>query len=147
MSDKTRRALRMNRLRSDGTENTDLVTLVVRDPMTGEEIREDDGTPAVTIDLQPITEAERVEIVKLYTRLEKNPDGSRGLFELTDNAGAVDEMMRRAVVRWTGLVGCDDRPLACTKQTVVLIDAALRAQVTRKLFGAEAVVLSAESFR
>lgn len=146
----TRRALRMNSLRSDGRVNTDLVELVVRDPFTGEELREDDGTPSVVIFLQPLPEhgeGSHEEILRRYTRLEKNPAGGRQLFEVTDREAVANEILERTVARWVGIVGVDDRPLVCNAYTKTHIDERIRVQITRKLFGAEATEVAADSFR
>lgn len=144
---KTRRVLRLNRVNGDGRPRTGLIDLVVKDPVTGEELREPDGSPAVVLKLHPMLDDERAAIVKTHTRLERDPGGGRGLFEFTDQSAVADEIMCKAIDSWDGLVGADDRPLVCTDQTKVLLDAFLRVQVTRKLFGAEAVEVLAESFR
>lgn len=143
----TVRALRMNSLRSDGTPNTDLVRLEVKDPRTGEVIRNDDDSAAVIVNLRPMTPERRAAIVQEHTRLEKSPNGGRGLFEVVDERAAALAVLCEAIQSWTGLVGCDDKALACTAQTKVLLDAHLNLQITQKLFGAEAVEVSPDSFR
>lgn len=144
---KTRRALRLNRVNGDGRPVTGEIVLVVKDPATNEEMREPDGSPAVTIRLRAMDDAERASVVESFKTFEKDPNGGRGLFEVVDQGKVADEIMRRAITSWDGLVGADDRPLVCTAQTKVLLDAFLRVQVTRKLFGFEAVEVLAESFR
>jgi hypothetical protein len=144
---KTVRALRMNSVRSTGETNTELVKLVVRDPYTGEEMREDDGTEAVIILLQPIPDADHNAVIKKHTRLEKNPAGGRQLFEVVDQQAVSDELMQKGIVSWRGIVAADDRPLVCTDRTKVLLDERVKIQVSRKLFGVEAVEVAAESFR
>jgi hypothetical protein len=144
---KTRRVLRLNRVTGDGLPVVGTITLIVRDPMTNEDLLEPDGSPAVTIQLRPIDDVERAEIGAAHRTYEKDPNGGRMLFEVIDQTKVADEILRRAIVSWQGLVGADDQPLVCTNATKVLLDAFLRVQVTRKLFGAEAVEVLAESFR
>lgn len=145
---KTRRALRMNNLRSDGRPNTEPIVLVVRDPSTNEPmVDEKTGAPEVTITLQPMSDDERKQIVADRTTPQRDPNGGRGLYELTDHVEVTNDVLRKAVTSWDGIIGADDRPLVCNQQTVVLIDSSLKAQITRKLFGAEAVEVAAESFR
>lgn len=143
----TVRVLRMNNVRSDGRTNTELVPLVVRHPVTREEIRNDDGTPAVVIDLQPISDEEHEAILKAHTSLQRAEGGGRQLFPVVDGAAVTAAILRRGIVAWRGLVGADDRPLVCTDQTKPLLDDAVRNQVLRKLFGGEVVEITAESFR
>jgi hypothetical protein len=147
MAQSTRTVLRLNRINGDGTPRQTLIDLVVKDPVSGAELREADGTPAVVIHLRPMSDDERSKIVADGTRLEKDPQGGRGLYELVDQAKVAHEIMRRSIQSWDGLVGSDDRPLVCTDQTKVLLDAFLQAQITRKLFGAEVAEVLAESFR
>lgn len=146
MSD-TRTVLRLNRVRSDGSANRDLIAVVVKDPVTGEEMREADGTPAVVIYLRPMEEEERRAIIAEHTVLEKDPQGGRGIFERVDTKAVTDEVLRRAIDHWEGIAGSDDRPLICTDQTKILLDPFLQAQITRKLFNAEAVEVLTASFR
>lgn len=140
------RALRMNSLRSDGTTNTDDVILVVRDPLTGEPMLHDDGTPAVTITLRPLRDGEHDEIVRRHTTPEKSPTG-RGFYEKVDSQAISDEILEQTIVSWAGLVGVDDRPLVCTARTKRLLPERVKIQVTRKLFDGEATEVAAESFR
>lgn len=141
---KTVRALRMNSLRADGQENTDRVELVVRDPFTGVEIREDDGTPAVVIVLRPLAPGVHDAIIVKHTSLKRV---GQTLSEYIDQTAVSNEILCTVIEGWTGLVGCDDRPLLCTDAVKIKIDERLKMQVTRKLFGAEAVEVGAETFR
>lgn len=144
---KSVRALRMNGIKSDGSTNTELVQLVVRDPFTNEEIREDDGEPAVYIMLRAMPPDEHEAIVKKHTRMEKNPNGGRGLFEVIDQNAVSDEIMLRVIASWHGFVGADDKPLQCNDRTKLRIDERIKVQVSRKIFGAEATEVASESFR
>lgn len=146
MADAKRKALKLNRVLGSGAKTPDTVVLVVKD-YEGQDITNDDGTPAVTITLRPIAEDERRKIVAEFTRLEKDPNGGRGLFEHTDAQGANDEILRQAIVRWDGIVGYDEQPLVCTDATKLALDAFVRSQITRKLFGSEVVEVLAASFR
>lgn len=142
-----RLVLRLNRVNGDGTARQGLINLVVKDPVSGVELLDDSGAPAVVIRLRPMSDDERAAIVAEYTHLEKDPQGGRGLFERVDQTAVQHALLRRAIADWDGFVGSDDRPLVCNDQTKVLLDAFLRAQITRKLFGFEAVEVLAASFR
>lgn len=146
MGESKRKALRLNRVTGDGRPATKEIPVELIDPSTGDVLRNDDGTAAAVIIVRPIDDEEHKAIIDEFTTLEKDPAGGRGLFEKTDAKAVTDEVLRRCIVRWTGIVGADDQPLVCNTSTKVAIDAAMRTQVTRKLFAAEAVVL-AESFR
>lgn len=146
-SARRRTALRLNYVRGDGSANPDPIVLVVQHPVTGEELRDPDGTPAVTITLRSISDEERRGIVEMFRTLEKDPAGGRGLLERVDQQAVTDEILRRGILRWEGLVGSDDQPLVCTDQTKILLDRFLQLQVSRKLFNAEAVEVLAASFR
>jgi hypothetical protein len=141
MADQTRRVLRLNRVKSDGTPASADVPLTLKDPATG------DPLEGVVVYLQMLSEDERKAIVETHTRLEKDPNGGRGLFEFTDVRAANDEIYCKTITRWEGIVGADDRPLVCTDATKLVLDAAIRAQVMKKAFGAEVVEVVAESFR
>lgn len=138
---KTRRVLRLNRVNGNGSAVDTALRLTLRDPATNEEI---EGVVAV---LHPMGEDERRAIVATHTKLEKDPSGGKGLYEFTDLRAANDEIFCRSIVTWEGIAGADDRPLVCTDATKLLLDASLRAQINRKLFGAEAVEVLAASFR
>lgn len=142
----TRRVLRMNNLRADGSPNTETVELVVRDPFSGVELRNDDGTPAVAVTLRPMSDDERKAIIETHTSWKKDPVSGR-LMEVTNEQAVADDAMKRVILDWRGLVAADDQPLCCTDATKVLIDKHLKMQIQRKLFSAEAVEVSAESFR
>ena len=141
-----RRALRMNSVRADGSPNRDTVELVVRDPFTGLEMRNEDGSPAVSMTLRPMTDDERIAIIDEHTKPKRDPITQR-MIEMVDEDGVMNEIMRRAIVDWSGLVACDDQPLRCTDRTKVLLDKSLKLQVQRKLFSAEATEVAADSFR
>lgn len=143
---KTVRVLRMNSIKSDGTPNTNTIEMIVKDPINGQEILEEDGTGAVVVELRALTKEEHDEIIREFTTHEKST-GGRGLVERVDHRGVDDEILRRCIKGWRGLAGSDDKPLVCTNATKVLIDPFLKLQVQRKLFGAEAVEVAAESFR
>lgn len=136
----TRRVLRLNRVTSNGAAVEPTVPLTLNDI---------DGTPldGVTVDLYLMPEDERRAIVAAHTRLEKDPNGGRGLFEFTDVKAANDEIFCKCVKRWSGIAGADDKPLVCNDATKLLLDATYRAQITRKIFGAEVVEVLAASFR
>lgn len=144
----TRRALRLNYVRSDGRPNTEPLTLIVRDPVTGDAmVNAKTGAPEVFIRLRPMSDEERKAIVESKTESRRDPQSGRGLFEFTDSTAVTNEVLRRTVTSWEGIIGADDQPLVCTPDTAVLLDSFLKAQITRKLFNAEAVEVSAESFR
>lgn len=138
---KTRRVLRLNRVNSNGSAVDTAIRLTLKDPITNEDLE------GVVVVLDPMTEDERRAIVAAHTNKEKDPSGGRGLFEFTDVKAANDEIFCKSIASWEGIAGADDRPLVCTDQTKLLLDATIRAQINRKLFGAEAVEVLAESFR
>lgn len=144
---KTRRVIRISRVTGDGEKTPGHLTLILKDPVTANDLLNDDGSPAATMQLRPIDEDERRAVVQEHTRLEKDPNGGRGLFEYCDAGAANDELLCRAIVSWDGLVGSDDRPLVCTRATKLVLDNYIRGQVTRKLFGSEVVEVLAASFR
>jgi hypothetical protein len=143
----TRKVLRLARVNGNGTEMPETVTLVLKNPVTGDPILNDDGTPAVFVTLKPMTEEQRKAIVGSHTTTEKDPNGGRGLFEKTDADAANDEILDRSIVSWEGIAGADDRPLVCTPGTKRLLDGYIKAQITKKLFGSEVVEVLAASFR
>jgi hypothetical protein len=142
---KTRRVLQVAYLQSDGRLNREDITLVLRDPNTGEELRDAHGEPEVFMVLRAIGKAEHEEIVKSCTRHEKGPSGRPT--ERVDHDEVQNEILRRTIQRWEGLVAADRAPLPCTDQTKVLLPMLVKGQVTRKLFGAEATEVVSESFR
>lgn len=149
MADKTtRRVLRLNSVTSAGALTSGVITLVLKDPASGEELRDPDtGEPDVVVFLKPVTDQERREVVKQFTTLEKDPNGGRALVEVVDQTEVTNEIMRRAIDSWDGIAGSDDRPLVCTAATKALLDGYIKAQISRKLFSAEAVQVAATAFR
>lgn len=146
MATNTVKALRINSVTSDGKKNDQPILCVLRDPRTGEELRHDDGSPAVYIECRTIDKAEHEAVLQEHTRLERAPGGKQ-LAEFTDARKAEDDLLRRGIVRWHGLIGADDRPLVCTDATKVLLDAFIRNAVMRKLFGLEAAEVAPDTFR
>jgi hypothetical protein len=147
MADAKRKVIRINRVLSNGQKTAGEITLVLADPRTGEELRNDDGSPVATIRLQAMDEDERRAIVAAHTTMEKDPNGGRGLFEKTDAQAVNDEIYDRTILGWDGIAGADDRPLVCNASTKRALDSYIKSQVTRKLFGAEVVEVLAASFR
>lgn len=144
---KKRRVLMIGRVNGDGTPVAGAITLVLKDPATNEELRAPDGSPEVFLELRAIDEDQRKSIIAAHTRLEKDPAGGRGLYEFTDAKAANDDLLDHAIVRWTGLAGANGLPLVCTRQTKLLLDVGIRAQVMKKVFGAEVTEVLADSFR
>jgi hypothetical protein len=147
MADTTRRVLRLSRVNGDGKSAPTTLTLVLKDPATGEELVAADGTPEVFLTLEPISEEDRKAIIFEHRRLEKDPAGGKQLYEFIDLQAANDAIFCRVVKGWSGLAGADDRPLVCTDATKLLLDHTIRGQVNKKIFGTEAVEVLAESFR
>lgn len=143
----TRRVLQLARVNGDGRTVEGCITLVLRDPGTGEELRAADGTPEVFIRVRPVDEDERKAIVASHTKLEKDPSNPRGLYEFTDVKAANDDILDRAIESWDGIAGADGKPLVCTRQTKLLLDAHIRGQVMKRVFGAEVAEVLAASFR
>lgn len=147
MADTKRKVLKLHRLTGDGQVNTEPIILVLKDPATGEELKNDDGSPAAFLRLRALDEAARRAIVAKHTRLEKDPNGGRGLFEFTDITAANEEILDQGIEGWEGIVGADEKPLVCTSVTKAAIDAYIKTQARQKLFGAEVVEVLAASFR
>lgn len=141
----TRRVMRINSLAPDGRPNSGTITLVLRDPLTGEEYRDEDGTPLVYIDLRAIPPSEREAIRKQYTEVKKGANGRP--YEETDAEAVQDEILRRAILRWDGIVAANDEPLVCNELTKVALPDYVQLQITRKLFGVETAEVRQASFR
>lgn len=141
------RALRMHSVTGDGQPNKALIRCILRDPRSGEEMIDDEtGEPLVYVMLRPIDRDEHNEIIRGHTKLERVP-GGKNLAEFTDGRGVDDEVMRRAIQSWHGLIGADDKALVCNDQTKVLLDQFVKLHLSRKLFGLEAAEVAADTFR
>jgi hypothetical protein len=144
---KTRRVLQLARVTGDGQPVKGPMILVLRDPATNALLVDEAGTPEVFMSLRSIPEEERKAVIAEFTTLEKDPQGGKGLFELTDYKAANEELLDRAILSWEGFAGADDRPLVCTRATKLLLEANIRNEVWKKVFGAEVREVLAESFR
>ncbi len=143
--EKTRRVMRINALAPDGRPNEGEITLVLRDPLTGEDYRDEDGTPLVYIVLQAIPPAERDQIRENHTVVKKGANGRP--YEETDHVAVDAEILRRAIKRWSGIVAANDEPLVCTAATKVALPDFVKVQISRKLFGVETAEVRQASFR
>lgn len=143
------RALKLYTMKSDGSkpdEDTE-VTLEVKDPESGKPFRDEEtGEPCVTITCRPITKAKHRQTVQRNTEKVLNPK-SRAMEESIDWDGVQDDLVDYAILRWTGLVGSDDKVLQCVSEAKRALPGELSNEVVKISSGGQGVDVSPEMFR
>lgn len=122
--------LKMHTVNSDGSPVSDVIACVILHPETMQPL------PSVVAQVRPMSPKEHRKIIRANTSAKRGP---RGLEEVVDNDAIVDEVVRRNVVSWVGIVGADDAPLACNDQTKAALDVRVKVQLFAKIVGADVV--------
>ncbi len=112
----------------------------IRDPDTGELI--DDAVVTCRV----LTKAEARAYRTKHTVRKPDPKTHR-MVEVVDEQSVLDDMVADIVQDWRGILGADDQPLVCNRETVNALDDRIRAQIGSAVFGAEVTGRGPDTFR
>lgn len=131
--------LRVTTLETDGTISHEAIDVEIYDPITNRRILDDSGRPCVVVHALPVARHEHLAILRSY---ETIVDGK----PVVDEDAATNDLLRRKIVSWKGLLSRSGDPLPCTDAIKALLPDTIKVRVVAAILGTE-VVSSEASFR
>lgn len=131
--------LRLTTIETDGSTSVEPIDVELCDPITNQRVLDEHGKPCVVISACPVGKHEHLAILRSYERIVNGKP-------VVDEEAATNDLLRRKIVSWTGLLSRSGEPLPCTDAIKVLLPDTIKARVMAAILGAEVVSLEA-SFR
>jgi hypothetical protein len=131
--------MRLTTIETDGTTSLEPVDVELYDPITNGRVLDEHGQPCVVVKAMPVGRHEHLAILRSYERIV---DGK----PVVDEEAATNDLLRRKIVSWKGLLSRSGQPLPCTDTIKVLLPDTIKTRVMAAILGTE-VVSSEASFR
>jgi hypothetical protein len=132
----------MHAVNSDGSDSEKLIEFQILDD-DGKPCVDPDGNPVVMM-LKPISQARYRKAVADNTDRIPARKGQPPREE-TDWDGVQDELSAYSIQSWSGVIGADDKPLACVYEAKIKIPGDKKNDIVQRAMQGEAI--SADSFR